>query len=90
MKPLVKAKSEPGLCLRDEPVPMIGPTDQLIRLKKTRDLRYGFIFSAGMSGLAKPCLCPWWWAMSSRAKELISARPFKALHAASVRREKAM
>jgi len=35
MKALVKAKSEPGLCLRDEPVPMIGPTDLLIRVKKT-------------------------------------------------------
>ncbi|WP_082641341.1 L-threonine 3-dehydrogenase [Bradyrhizobium yuanmingense] len=35
MKALVKTKSEPGLCLRDEPVPLIGPNDVLIRVKKT-------------------------------------------------------
>ena len=83
MKALVKAKSEPGLCLRDEPVPMIGPTDLLIRLKKTGICGTDSYFPLGRVG-AKPCLCPWWWATSSRAKELISARPFKALHAASV------
>ncbi|MEY9590729.1 threonine 3-dehydrogenase [Bradyrhizobium yuanmingense] len=35
MKALVKTKSEPGLCLRDEPVPVIGPNDVLIKVKKT-------------------------------------------------------
>lgn len=35
MKALVKAKSEPGLWLREEPVPTIGSNDVLIRVKKT-------------------------------------------------------
>ena len=35
MKALVKAKPEVGLWLRDEPVPEIGPSDVLIRIRKT-------------------------------------------------------
>jgi threonine 3-dehydrogenase len=35
MKALVKAKSEPGLWLCDEPVPSIGQNDVLIKVKKT-------------------------------------------------------
>jgi threonine 3-dehydrogenase len=35
MKALVKLKAEPGLWLRDEPVPEIGPDEVLIRVKKT-------------------------------------------------------
>lgn len=35
MKALVKAKPEVGLWLQDEPVPEIGPSDVLIRIRKT-------------------------------------------------------
>jgi len=35
MRALVKVKAEPGLWLRDEPVPEIGPKDVLIRVKRT-------------------------------------------------------
>ena len=35
MKALVKAKSEPGLTLRDEPTPAPGPEDVLVRVHKT-------------------------------------------------------
>src|SRR5580704_4479784 len=35
MKALVKAKDEPGLWLRDVPVPSIGPDEVLIRVNKT-------------------------------------------------------
>ncbi|WP_342723869.1 L-threonine 3-dehydrogenase [Bradyrhizobium sp. B097] len=35
MKALVKARPEPGLWLRDEPVPSIGPDDVLIKVRKT-------------------------------------------------------
>jgi len=35
MKALVKEKREPGLWLKDVPVPEIGPNDVLIRVKKT-------------------------------------------------------
>jgi threonine 3-dehydrogenase len=35
MKALVKAKDEPGLWLRDVPVPVIGSDEVLIRVKKT-------------------------------------------------------
>ncbi len=35
MKALVKAKAEPGLWLQDVPEPEVGPTDVLIRVKKT-------------------------------------------------------
>ena len=35
MKALVKAKPEGGRWLQDEPVPEIGPSDVLIRIRKT-------------------------------------------------------
>jgi threonine 3-dehydrogenase len=35
MRALVKAETAPGLVLRDEPVPDIGPDDVLIRIAKT-------------------------------------------------------
>ncbi|MEO1168298.1 MAG: L-threonine 3-dehydrogenase [Pseudomonadota bacterium] len=35
MKSLVKAKSEPGLWMEDSPMPVAGPNDVLIRVKKT-------------------------------------------------------
>ncbi|HUF45118.1 MAG TPA: L-threonine 3-dehydrogenase [Aestuariivirgaceae bacterium] len=35
MRALVKAQAGPGLVLRDEPVPDIGPDDVLIRIRKT-------------------------------------------------------
>jgi threonine 3-dehydrogenase len=35
MRALVKAQSGPGLVLRDEPVPEIGPDDVLVRIRKT-------------------------------------------------------
>src|SRR5687768_9387777 len=35
MKALVKAKPEPGLWLRDEPVPEIGPDEVLVKIAKT-------------------------------------------------------
>ena len=35
MKALVKAKPEVGLWMQDEPVPEIGPSDVLIRIRKT-------------------------------------------------------
>jgi threonine 3-dehydrogenase len=35
MRALVKAETAPGLVLRDEPVPDIGPDDVLIRIRKT-------------------------------------------------------
>lgn len=35
MKALVKAKAAPGLTMRDEPVPEIGSTDVLIKVRKT-------------------------------------------------------
>ncbi|MCW5723646.1 MAG: L-threonine 3-dehydrogenase [Maricaulaceae bacterium] len=35
MKALVKAESKPGIWMRDEPAPEIGPDDVLIRVKKT-------------------------------------------------------
>lgn len=35
MRALVKAEAGPGLTLREEPVPEIGPNDVLIRVKKT-------------------------------------------------------
>jgi threonine 3-dehydrogenase len=35
MRALVKAQSGPGLVLRDEPVPEIGPDDVLVRIAKT-------------------------------------------------------
>ena len=35
MKALVKAEAGPGLALRDEPVPEIGPDDVLVRIRKT-------------------------------------------------------
>ncbi len=35
MKALAKLKSEPGLWLTDVPMPMIGPNDLLIKIKKT-------------------------------------------------------
>src|SRR5687768_16012370 len=35
MKALVKAKAGPGLELREEPAPDIGPEDVLIRIRKT-------------------------------------------------------
>ncbi|MCK1624876.1 L-threonine 3-dehydrogenase [Bradyrhizobium sp. 160] len=35
MKALVKAKSEPGLWLRDEPLPTIGSNDVLVKVNKT-------------------------------------------------------
>lgn len=35
MRALVKAEPAPGLVLREEPVPEIGPSDVLIRVKKT-------------------------------------------------------
>ena len=35
MKALVKERPEPGLSLREVPIPQIGPNDVLIRVKKT-------------------------------------------------------
>jgi threonine 3-dehydrogenase len=35
MKALVKAKREPGIWMREEPVPTMGPDDVLIKIKKT-------------------------------------------------------
>jgi threonine 3-dehydrogenase len=35
MKALVKLKKEPGIWLKDEPVPSCGPNDLLIKIKKT-------------------------------------------------------
>jgi len=35
MKALVKAEAKPGLVMRDEPAPAIGPDDVLIRINKT-------------------------------------------------------
>ena len=35
MKSLVKAKKEPGLWMREVPVPEVGPNDLLIKIKKT-------------------------------------------------------
>ncbi len=35
MKALVKAEAGPGLVLRDEPIPTVGPSDVKIRVKKT-------------------------------------------------------
>ena len=35
MKALVKAEAGPGLVLRDEPMPSIGPSDVKIRVRKT-------------------------------------------------------
>ena len=35
MRALVKEKPEPGLWLRDQPVPEIGPDDVLVKIHKT-------------------------------------------------------
>ena len=35
MKALVKAKREPGIWMREEPVPEMGPDDVMIKIKKT-------------------------------------------------------
>ena len=35
MKALVKAKPEPGLWMEDQPVPVIGPEDVLVKVRKT-------------------------------------------------------
>lgn len=35
MKALVKAKAEPGLWLEDRPMPIVGPNDVLVKIKKT-------------------------------------------------------
>ena len=74
VKALVKAKAEPGIWLSDEPVPVIGPEDVLVRVNKTGSAAPTSTSSAGTTGPAGRSRCRWWSAMNSRARSSRSAR----------------
>ena len=58
VKALVKAEAGPGLVMRDEPVPEIGPDEVLVKVAQDRHLRHRHPYlELGRMGPARPSRC---------------------------------
>ena len=74
MKALVKAKPEEGLWMERVPVPEPGPTEVLIKVKKSAICGTDVHIWNWDEWSAGSCPCPWSWAMSSWARSSNWAR----------------